>query len=167
MKPTNILLLVALLLVGAMTAGAEEPAAFHELLSRYEAIRLTLVADETAEVQDNASAIAVWAEKLLDEFDAQAAGVPEAESEAGKAILREIAAAAANVAAAADIEAVREVFFDLSKPMGRYRKLTGDTTTIVVYCPMAKKAWLQPDGEVGNPYYGQAMPTCGNRIPDE
>ena len=77
-----------------------------------------------------------------------------------------IAAAAAEVAESADLEAAREAFFELSKPMGRYRKLTGDASTIVVYCPMAKKAWLQPDGEIGNPYYGSTMPTCGNRVAD-
>lgn len=29
------------------------------------------------------------------------------------------------------------------------------------YCPMVKKSWLQKDGSIRNPYYGPAMPTCG------
>ncbi len=47
----------------------------------------------------------------------------------------------------------------------RYRQLAGDTTTAVAYCPMAKKPWLQKEGEaIGNPYYGQKMPGCGSFV---
>lgn len=163
MKSMSVLLLVA----GVMgSAQAEVSGAFPELLGHYERIRVTLVADETTDVEKHALAIAELAEELVDSFDALAAGVPETESEEGRLILGEIAAAAAKVASAHDLVAVREGFFDLSKPMGRYRKLTGDTSTVVMFCPMAKKAWLQPDGDVGNPYFGQDMPMCGNRIAD-
>ena len=30
------------------------------------------------------------------------------------------------------------------------------------YCPMHKRSWLQPDGEIGNPYGG--MPRCGEIV---
>ncbi len=41
----------------------------------------------------------------------------------------------------------------------------GDAATTVAYCPMAKKAWLQKEGEaIGNPYYGQEMPRCGSFV---
>jgi hypothetical protein len=29
------------------------------------------------------------------------------------------------------------------------------------YCPMAQKPWLQRGDTLANPYYGKAMPTCG------
>jgi hypothetical protein len=50
--------------------------------------------------------------------------------------------------------------------MSRYRKLIGDDSVVVAYCPMEKKAWLQPDGEIENPYGGQAMPRCGRVVPE-
>ncbi len=30
------------------------------------------------------------------------------------------------------------------------------------YCPMKKKYWLSSESNIKNPYYGKAMPTCGN-----
>ena len=30
-----------------------------------------------------------------------------------------------------------------------------------VYCPMAKASWLQAGKKIKNPYFGQAMLTCG------
>ncbi len=44
--------------------------------------------------------------------------------------------------------------------------MAGIEGTTVVFCPMAKKAWIQPEGEIGNPYLGQEMPTCGEVVPD-
>jgi hypothetical protein len=29
---------------------------------------------------------------------------------------------------------------------------------------MAQKAWIQPKGEIGNPYLGQEMPKCGDVV---
>jgi hypothetical protein len=29
---------------------------------------------------------------------------------------------------------------------------------------MAQKVWLQPKGEIGNPYYGQSMARCGEFV---
>lgn len=33
-----------------------------------------------------------------------------------------------------------------------------------MYCPMVKRSWLQPEGDVGNPYFGRKMPGCGNVV---
>jgi hypothetical protein len=29
---------------------------------------------------------------------------------------------------------------------------------------MAQQVWLQPKGEIGNPYYGQSMARCGEVV---
>ena len=164
MRVIMMVLVVALGVIGV--ARAEESGTSRILLLEYEEIRLALVGDSLAEVEESADAMERQARKLLDDFDATSVGVAEAEADAAKALLGEIEATAGEVATAEGLEAVRSVFFDLSKPMGRLRKLTGDRSTIVVYCPMAKKAWLQPAGDLGNPYLGTEMPDCGNRIPD-
>jgi hypothetical protein len=39
-----------------------------------------------------------------------------------------------------------------------------EPNTVVVYCAMAEKVWIQPKGEIGNPYYGQSMARCGEVV---
>jgi hypothetical protein len=31
----------------------------------------------------------------------------------------------------------------------------------VAYCPMVKHSWLQAENTLQNPFYGRAMPGCG------
>ena len=73
-----------------------------------------------------------------------------------------IAELAANLEKAADIKAARTAFAALSDEVIKYRKdrCCGDKPA-VVYCSMEKKSWLQPGGEIGNPYVDAAMRKCG------
>lgn len=157
-----------LLLVGATFAAgsANGMDAFKEISEHYEAMRLSLVKDSLTEVADHAEAIEHRMRELAKDFDAEAAGVPEEKSAACEALLPEVASAAAALAEKESLEEAREALFELSKPMGRYRKLAGIEGSMVVFCSMAKKAWIQPHGEIGNPYMGQAMPTCGEVVAD-
>ena len=36
----------------------------------------------------------------------------------------------------------------------------------IVYCPMARKYWLQKGDAVQNPYYGKQMSDCGRIVSD-
>ena len=75
-----------------------------------------------------------------------------------------LAKAAKAMAAAADIKSARDAFGALSDAVIAAGNAEGwkDVPDVrQAYCPMAKKAWLQKDGSVRNPYYGSAMPTCG------
>ena len=38
---------------------------------------------------------------------------------------------------------------------------SGQKGYYVVNCPMVQKDWVQPAGQISNPYAGQSMPTCG------
>ena len=74
--------------------------------------------------------------------------------------------AATALSQAAEIGAAREAFGRLSDAVIAYADNTrtspgGDVAT--VYCPMVKKSWLQKNGEVKNPYFGKAMPSCGEK----
>lgn len=65
-----------------------------------------------------------------------------------------------------EIGAAREAFGRLSDAVIAYADATktspgGDVAT--VYCPMVKKSWLQKNGSVKNPYFGKAMPDCGEK----
>jgi hypothetical protein len=155
-----------LLLVGGMHPATAEEAtnAFREISAHYEAIRLSLLSDATTDVAKHAKAIESQVDELMKEFGAQDAGVPAEKSAECEALLPEVSSAAVRLAEAKDLDQAREALFELSKPMGRYRKLAGTEGSMVVFCPMAKKAWIQPHGEIGNPYLGQEMPTCGEVI---
>lgn len=156
-----------LLVSGVLSAvAAEETNAFREVLGHYEAIRLSLIQDTLTDVAEHAKAIEHRMHELGKEFDAREAGVPAEKSTECEALLPEVSSAAARLGAAEDLDQAREALFALSKPMGRYRKLAGIEGSMVVFCPMAKKAWIQPHGEIGNPYLGQEMPTCGEMIAD-
>lgn len=75
-------------------------------------------------------------------------------------------AAAGRLAASADSAGARKAFGDLSAAMVRYRAMNGDRDSMVVHCDMVKKDWVQPKGEIGNPYTGKAMARCGRVVPD-
>jgi hypothetical protein len=147
-------------------ARAEETHAFQEISDHYEAIRVALLNDVMTDVAEHANAIESIGDKLLEAFDAASAGVAAEHGSACRELLPELSSAAARLAEVEDIDGAREALFELSKPLGRYRKLAGIEGSMVVYCPMVKKAWIQPEGEVGNPYMGQGMPTCGQVIAD-
>jgi len=161
----RVLIVVALLLIsGIVRAGETDLSAYMEMSGHYDAVRLALLADSTAGVAENATALQQQVDSLLEGFTAVKVGVPEADATDAESTLREIEARASSLAATGDLVSAREEFFALTKPMARYRKLTGDHRTVVAYCSMAQKAWIQPEGEIGNPYLGQEMPKCGEVI---
>jgi hypothetical protein len=72
--------------------------------------------------------------------------------------------AAVQLAAAGDLDAARDRFGVLSDAIVTYMKglgLTAPEGVRTAYCPMAQKPWLQRGDTLANPYYGKAMPTCG------
>jgi len=112
------------------------------LFARYESVRQSLLNDSLGGVRSSAALLA---------SDARASQQPK------------IASDAAAVAKSGDIESARHAFATLSDAMIAYRT-AGDETPKpqVVYCAMAKHSWLQPKGEISNPYYADAaMRGCG------
>lgn len=153
MPRTAIPLALALvLLAGAAVPALAAPAAsgFNAVLPHYEAVRKALLADSL-------KGVATHAEEIRKRAPQDALG-------------KEIAKAAGQLAAAQDLTAARDAFHALSEPMVRWHKASGGASgasgkdTVVAYCPMAKRFWLQPKGEIGNPYYGPSMATCGQVV---
>jgi copper/silver efflux system protein len=70
----------------------------------------------------------------------------------------EIASSAKEIANAADVASARAAFASLSDAMIAYRKQAPRSDLLVAYCPMVKHYWLQPKGEIQNPY---GMGSCG------
>jgi Cu(I)/Ag(I) efflux system membrane fusion protein len=73
--------------------------------------------------------------------------------------------AAVQLAAATEVDAARDRFAALSDAIVAYMDglhLTLPEEVRVAVCPMKQKPWLQQGTEIKNPYFGTAMPTCGD-----
>jgi len=161
---SNLLIVGLLTLPGLTQAEDESSSHYTEMSGHYEEIRMALLADSMVDVAAHAEAIEERATDLSDSLSTALAGVSADDLEQCLTALQEIEASAMNLAETSDLESAREEFFVLTKPMAKYRKLTGDQSTVVAYCPMVQEAWIQPAGEIGNPYLGQEMPTCGEVV---
>jgi hypothetical protein len=125
-------------------------------LAAYESMRAQLAADDFAGAKSHATALAEGA------MNAAADG-----GAAQKALL-ELATSARAVGAAADIDAARLSFGELSKRV--VALLVGEPKLRegrhLFLCPMASgyKKWVQTAPALNNPYWGKRMLTCGNQL---
>lgn len=109
------------------------------LFTKYESVRQSLLKSDLAGAQKHAAALAT---------DAKAAKNAT------------VAEFAQSVAKAKDMASARRSFGLLSDEMIRVRNSAKGARPAVYYCSMVKKSWLQPKGQVGNPY-DSAMAMCG------
>jgi hypothetical protein len=137
----------------ALTLASSAPAAADQLLGQYFSIQRSLASDSVSGVQ----AAAVQIAKL----SRQEAATQAAE----RAQLLALAGSASKLNAS-NLKAARTGFGDLSDKLIAYLKASKAKRNppFQFYCSMAKKNWLQPDNAVRNPYYGSAMPTCGELV---
>ncbi|MEM7351609.1 MAG: hypothetical protein AAF657_12510 [Acidobacteriota bacterium] len=169
-RPASLccVILLALLITGGASAAAaaDEPAetATSQVLQHYEAIRHALVADTIEGVRDPARAIDSLFADLEADWSAERAGVDPEQSDDARVLLPELRQAAADLARAETLEATRDAFYALSKPLVRWRKVALGDLPVVVYCSMARRSWLQPKGDLGNPYHGHSMERCGEVV---
>jgi hypothetical protein len=144
-------LLLALVAMSACAPGAKETpksgsAMPASIIDPYLNIHDALAVDSLDGVRQNAGEIATAATAL---------GAPA----------MKIDTAAVQLAAADDLEAARDRFGVLSDAIVTYMKGLGIKAPDGVrtaYCPMVQKPWLQRGDTLANPYYGKAMPTCGD-----
>jgi hypothetical protein len=149
---------------GVMTATESGSSGYQDIWDHYEAIRLALLEDSLEDAARRATAIEGIANELLDDLSTAEAGVDETAAGELAPALRDIEIRASELARSSDLASAREGFFALTQQIARQRKLAGPTETVIAYCPMAQKAWIQPAGEIGNPYMGQKMPKCGEVV---
>jgi hypothetical protein len=163
-RTSTIATILAVAAVLAVPVTAAETSVFGKIAGHYEAIRQALLHDTLDGVPTEARGIEQAVTDLQKRFGTSAAGVTGDKAGECQRLLPEIASAAHKLAEAKDLATARTAFGELSKPMVRYREMVSGTRPEVVYCPMAKKQWLQPAGTIGNPYLGQKMPTCGEIV---
>ncbi len=138
--------------------------AFSEFMEHYEAIRLSLLSDSLDGVGDHAKAISKRARRLASAFDAEMAGVAKDKGPEIKALMPKLRAQADALAKSTDLRSARDAFAPLSESFVNYRNAATGDKPAVAFCPMAKRSWLQPKGQIGNPYGGTKMPRCGQFI---
>ena len=143
---------LALLSSAAFASAATETE--NPVFSSYETIRQALLHDTLDGIDDAAKSLAASSKKLSS----------STEDATAKKSLDAVATHSAKMISAADIEAARGVFGDLSEAMVGYRNTIHGARPIVAKCTMVKKNWLQPDEEIGNPYFGQSMASCGEVV---
>lgn len=128
-------LLLTLTLLAAVPAFADTA-----VFVKYEKVRQSLLAKSLKDVQSGAKQLA---------------------ADARGAKLAEVAKRADVVAKSPDMAKARVAFAALSDELIKVRKQIAGARPAVYHCPMVRKSWLQPKGNVGNPY-DPAMQMCGS-----
>ena len=159
-------LATGLAMAASSDALAQETSGYKAIAEHYEAIRQALLNDTTQGVAAHAESIRQATEALREDFDVTTASIPADRSADCLEILPDIQNGAALLAAAGTLDKARDLFGELSRTMVEYRQMLVEPESVVAYCSMAKKTWIQPKGEIGNPYYGQSMARCGEIVSD-
>jgi Protein of unknown function (DUF3347) len=148
----NRLKVILLAVVVAFLANNTGRAADHSALTApvksvygdYLKIQASLANDSLTGVAENAEAI----EKVV-QGDA-------------KSLPASVATGAGTLAKATNLKSSRAAFKSLSDSLIKYlADHQAKDAYVEVYCPMARASWLQANRKVNNPYFGQAMATCG------
>ena len=120
------------------------------MIEAYLRIQQALNADSTDDVMNNARIIATESAKIGSRASA-------------------VRSAINPFAQVKDVAGAREAFGKLSDAIIEHARAVdaalGDDINIV-YCPMAKKYWLQKGTTIRNPYYGKQMSDCGRIVAD-
>ncbi|MCB9557988.1 MAG: DUF3347 domain-containing protein [Deltaproteobacteria bacterium] len=153
-----ILLIATALPLSAKASSARFDKAMQPVLTKYLAIQSALASDSTASVANHAKQISLLAKKI------SAKGLKGEHAKQYAQLPQKLVAAAATLAKAKDVAAMRESFKALSRPMALWATLSKPSDVNVVFCSMAKASWLQRDKAVRNPYYGKKMLACGEII---
>ena len=157
-------LALALVLLSVLPIGAAEnpgkcPAcSFNAVQQPYDAVRLALTAEglpaakkAAANLRASAQAEQTWAKTATGR---------------GPELVKpfaNVAAAAAMIERASTITDARKAFGASSDALRAAMKIAERDDLQVVYCPMVKLHWMQPKGEIRNPY-GAEMPNCGRPV---
>ncbi|HSL18627.1 MAG TPA: hypothetical protein VLB51_12045 [Methylomirabilota bacterium] len=160
---TRITIFVVLVASLATAAVASEATVFDRIADDFEAIRQALLDDSTEGTAEHARSIAAAAADLEADFNAAAAGVALDDADAVSALLDEVETRARSLADADGLAEARQALASLTQPLVRWHRLVQGPKPVVAYCPMEKKAWLQPDEAIGNPY-DPTMLRCGEVV---
>ena len=142
----------------AITVQAQTGTKLQAVLNQYNAVKNSLVAGDVAKAGVSANEFV----KSVNSVEVKA--LPAAEQKAFQSLQAKLLADALGIATSKDVSKQRETFASLSNSMISLAKATKITegSIYIDYCPMKKSSWLSDEKAIKNPYYGNAMLTCGN-----
>lgn len=142
------------------SARHSAPEGFQEATQNYLALKDGLVESKGAEAQLRANEFLISLQKT------DASSLESAVAAEWTNMANLLQNDASTIAGTTDLAKQREAFTSLSNHMITTVKLFGaDDKLYLQHCPMANKntggSWLSSRREIRNPYYGDAMLTCG------
>lgn len=155
-----------LLLPGVASAATQIPQqefpepvfdALKTAFGAYEKVRVDLAGDRLEALPESASELGRLLRVALEDEPDLAPGIPS--------VIVEAALTTESLAAAKDLASARVTFGEVSRLL--MTLAGGDPRLVegweVFACPMVESypKWMQPEGELENPYMGPAMPKCG------
>jgi hypothetical protein len=137
--------------------SAGKPSRVPEVLASYYVVKDALVKTDAKQ----AAVAATDLLKLLNTLDKSALSTTD--QAMILPVKEKLIAETRSISVSSDIEKQRQSFSGLSSDMVALVKSTkgSGAPTYVQYCPMKKATWLSKEPAVKNPYYGNAMLTCG------
>ncbi|MDF1562398.1 MAG: DUF3347 domain-containing protein [Deltaproteobacteria bacterium] len=142
----------------ALAGGSKFDEGMKPILEHYLKAQEALAGDTTEGVQDAGKKIAKLAKKL------DAKSVTGEHKEHFAKLPEKILAGAEALTGADTIEAQRDAFKKLSRPISMWTEMAKPAGVSVVFCSMAKGSWVQSGEDIRNPYYGAKMLACGEVI---
>lgn len=160
MKTIKVLLLLTLTFAGLNNGKADQPTlsiAFNKVINSYLDIKNALVADDATTAQARAKNMLAALSTISDkEMNATQRKIWTEYS-------NKLIADSRQISEQSKIEQKRERFTALSNNFMAVVKAfnINKTNLYKQYCPMKNSYWLSETSAVKNPYYGNAMLTCG------
>lgn len=150
------LLIIIMLLMSKMGIG--QTSSLQELLRQYLDLKNQLVESNAVNAQKSATALNGKIENLA------AQALSEKEAKAFTSLKDALSKYAKELSSQADLAKQRVSFAGLSQSMIDLFKIVSvkESSLYVDYCPMKKAYWLSTEKTIRNPYYGNAMLSCGS-----
>ncbi len=162
-RTSLVALCVTIFLAGVVSTASAKTFddAMSPVLANYLTIQKALAADSVDGVAQAAAAIAS-ARAELDSAEASGENAEQLRSLPPK-----IETAARNLEKSSDLGSARDAFRNLSAPLSAWAVLSKPDGVVVAFCPMAGGSWVQPAGEITNPYFGKEMLHCGHVVGED
>lgn len=150
------LLIIIMLLMSKIGIG--QTSSLQELLRQYLDLKNQLVESNAANAQKSATVLNGKIENLA------AQALSEKEAKAFTSLKDALSKHAKELSSQADLAKQRVSFAGLSQSMIDLFKIVSvkESSLYVDYCPMKKAYWLSTEKTIRNPYYGNAMLSCGS-----
>lgn len=150
------ILIIVMLLLSKM--GISQTASLQDILRQYLDLKNQLVESNAANAQKSATVLTGKIEGLA------AQALSEKEAKAFSSLKETLNKQVKDLSTQSDLAKQRVSFAALSQTMIDLFKVVSvkESSLYVDYCPMKKAYWLSTEKTIRNPYYGNAMLSCGS-----